>query len=61
MWVINQGHHIMIPTPTLIIAVREITRISAREAIKGSKGNGTTTILKDNHHFLHLNLPRSNQ
>ncbi|MED6141928.1 hypothetical protein PIB30_108348 [Stylosanthes scabra] len=61
MWVINQGHHIMIPTPTLIIPVGEITPISAGEAIKGSKGNGTTTILKDNHHSLHLNLPRSNQ
>ncbi|MED6151329.1 hypothetical protein PIB30_081468 [Stylosanthes scabra] len=37
-----------------------ITLISVGEVIKDSKGNGRTTILKDNHYSLHLNLLRSN-
>ncbi|MED6115765.1 hypothetical protein PIB30_093854 [Stylosanthes scabra] len=46
----------MIFTPTPTTPVGEITPISVGEVIKDSKGNGTTTTLKDNPHSLHLNL-----
>ncbi|MED6214331.1 hypothetical protein PIB30_102028 [Stylosanthes scabra] len=49
------------PTPTLTISVGEITPTSVGEVIKDSKGNGTTTTLKDNPHSLHLNLLQSNR
>ncbi|MED6203456.1 hypothetical protein PIB30_115643, partial [Stylosanthes scabra] len=61
MWVTNLGLHTMIPTPTLIIPVGGITPTSVGEVIKDSKGNGTTTTLKDNPHSLHLNLLQSNR